>query len=112
MWHYFTLELQSPTWTKPILTDIKKEPEDVKIEPKDVKIEPKEEEKFDVKLKQLSIDVEKGHPMEQRTANSKLLDMISQLREQIAEKNKKISEQAEQINDKDKQIVKYQQMQG
>ena len=104
------LEQPSPTWTKPLLTAFKPKMEVLpKEEPENVKIESKEEVESDVK--QLFSDVKKGL-MEQGATNSKLLDMISQLREQIAEKNDKIAEQAEEITDKDRQIVKYQLMQG
>ena len=63
---------------------------------------------IDVKLKQEFSDVEKGDSLEQLVLKNKLLlDMISQLREQIAEKDWKIAEQTKQIAEKGE---KYQQM--
>ena len=66
---------------------------------------------IDVKLKQEFSDVEKGDLMKQLALKNKLLlDMISQLKKQIAEKDWQIAEQAKQIAEKDEQIEKYQQM--
>ena len=56
---------------------------------------------IDVKLKQEFSDVEKGDSLEQLVLKNKLLlDMISQLKQQIAEQTKQIAEKGE----------KYQQM--
>ena len=63
---------------------------------------------IDVKLKQEFSDVEKGDSLEQLALKNKLLlDMISQLKQQIAEKDWKIAEQTKQIAEKGE---KYQQM--
>ena len=99
------LEQLSPKQKKPSLPDIKPKMElSLKKELEDVKIAPKEEVEIDVKLKQEFSDVEKGDLMEQLALKNKLfLDMISQLKKQIAE-------QAKQIAEKDEQLEKYQQM--
>ena len=90
-------------------------------------MESKKEVEEDVKFNQVCSvsDVDKGDLMEQLVAKNKLLlDMISQLKEQIAEKvneidernnqiaekDQEIAEQAKQIAEKDEQTVKYQQM--
>ena len=102
---------------KPSLPDIKPKIEMLpKKEPEGFKIEPKEEVEEDVKLKQVfSVsDVDKGDLMEKLAAKNKLLlDMISQLKEQIAEKdnvidgrNNEIIERDQKIDERDKQIAK------
>ena len=94
---------------KPSLPDIKPKIEMLpKKEPEGFKIEPKEEVGEDVKLKQVfSIsDVDKDDLVEELAAKNKLfLQMISQLKEQIAEKDEKIDEMDKQIVDKDQQIA-------
>ena len=111
----------SPKETKPSLLDIKPKKETLpKNESESIKTEPKEEMGEEVKLKQvLSVsDVEKGDLVEQLAAKNKLLlDMISELKKQIAEKVNEIAErdeqifkQDEQIAERDEQIVKHQLM--
>ena len=70
---------------------------------------------IDVKLKQEFSDVEKGDSLEQLVLKNKLLlDMINQLKQQIAEKDWKIAEKDWKIAEQTKQIAekgeKYQQM--
>ena len=90
----------SPEEKKPPLLDIKPMMELLpKKEPENIKMEPREEVGEDVKLKEVfSISsVDRGDLVEQLAAkNELLLNIISQLKEQIAEK--------------DEQILKYQQM--
>ena len=101
---------------KPSLPDIKPKIEMLpKKELGGFKIEPKEEVEEDVKLKQVfSVsDVDKSDLLEELAVKNKLLlDMISQLKEQIAEKdnvidgrNNEIAERDKKIDEKDKQIA-------
>ena len=94
---------------KPSLPDIKPKIEMLpKKEPEGFKIEPKEEVEEDVKLKQVfSVsDVDKGDLVEELAAKNKfLLGMISQLKEQIAEKDNEINERDNYIAEKDDKIA-------
>ena len=106
----------SPKEKKPSLPDIKPKMEMLpKKELEGFKTEPKEEVEEDVKLKQVfSVsDVDKSDLVEELAVKNKLLlDMISQLKEQIAEKdnvidgrNNEIAERDKKIDEKDKQIA-------
>ena len=110
------LEQLSPKEKKPSLSDIKPKMElSPKKESRGIKTEPKEEVEENVKLKQVfSVsDVDKGELVEELAAKNKLLlDLISQLKEQIAEKdnvidgrNNEIAERDQKIDERDKQIA-------
>ena len=99
---------QPPKESKPSLPDIKSKIEMLpKKELGGFKIEPKEEVEEDIKLKQVfSVsDVEKGDLIEELAAKNKLLiQMISQLKEQIVEKDNEINEGNNHIAEKDETI--------
>ena len=98
----------SPKEKKPSLPDIKPKIEMLpKKELEGFKIEPKEEVEEDVKLKQVfSVsDVEKGDLVELAAKNKLLLGMISQLKEQIVEKDNEMNERDNQIVEKDEKIA-------
>ena len=98
----------SPKEKKPFLFDIKPKMEMLpEKELEGFKTEPKEEVGEDVKLKQVfSVsDVDKSDLVEELAAKNKLLlGMISQLKEQIAEKDNEMNERDNQIAEKDEKI--------